>query len=82
MTVYVFDRTDGLVKIIKRGKYYYVHRLKEILVDRKGKKRFVFERASKRYTYKPYEDDDVTDTADVYFEDVKRWHFFKIHHKI
>ena len=80
MAVYVFDHTHGLLKIVKRGKYYYAYRLKAIFVNLYTKKeRYVFEkRPIERWSYKPYDDEDVASTPEVFFEDVRKWHFYMI----
>jgi len=78
--VYVYSSSDGLVKIVRRGNFYYVYRLDKIYYDyRTKKKKFVFERHyCDKIPYKPYKDDEVSYTPDVFFEDVKRMEFYKI----
>ena len=76
MVVYIFDHTHGLLKIVKRRKYYYAYRLKAVFVNRYTKKEhYVFESHSiERWSYKPYDDDDAASTPEVFLEDVKKWH--------
>ena len=76
MAVYIFDRTHGLLKIVKKRKYYYAYRLKAIFVNLNTKReRYVFEsHPIERWPYKPYDDEDVAGTPEVFFEDVKKWH--------
>jgi len=82
--VYTFDcGLKTVVKIVKRGVRWAVYRLDHIEISRKGKVRFVFEKKPYRsWSYKPFEDKDVTRKPDVFLEDVKRWEPFKIVRKI
>ncbi len=93
MSVFVFDQSSGLVKITKRGKKYYVYRLKEVQeIPIKGhswfyKKRtfgshtykFIWEpTASDALNYKPYDDGDVSSNPDMYVYEIRRWNPYKI----
>ena len=76
---YAFTTADGLVKIVKRAKGYYVYRLKEIIVDRRGNKKFIFDKHYlKKWPYKPYEDSDVFPYPDIFYRDVARWEPYMI----
>lgn len=88
--VYTFDRSRGLVKIIKRGNVWAVYRIKEIQEREKvfadpmrmSEKRykFVFEaRAIATHSYKPFEDRDVSNNPDSFVEDVRTWQPYTIH---
>ena len=83
--VYVYDNSDGLVKIIKRGNKYCIYRLKEIQVKllhwvpHQEKHKYVFEKQKVScYGYKPYDDKDVSNDPDVFYDDVKRKNYHKI----
>ena len=91
--VYAYDNTDGLVKIIKKGRRYCIYRLKEIQVinkdigffasyghrDPSEKHKYVFEKQKVAcFGYKPYDDKDVSNNPDMFYDDVER----KQHHKI
>lgn len=87
--VYAYDRTDGLVKIVKRGTKYCIYRLKEVEVDlihwipREEKHKFIFEtKNTSCYGYKPYDDEDVSNDPDIYYRDVERMHHHKIRMKV
>jgi len=59
--VYVYDRTDGLVKISEKQGKYYIYPLKEVRLKRGEKPNFIFEKSAKKiWSYKPYEDEDVS----------------------
>jgi len=76
--VYVYDSSSGLVKIVKRGKNYYVYKLKRIIEETRaltGKKsyKFIFEtRSSSVHGYKPYESGDVGSPQN-YVSSIKRF---------
>lgn len=89
MSLFVFDSgSQNLIKITKRGKKYYVYRLKDVLeFPAKGRSyysghytyKFTWEpTAIAVHNYKPYEDSDVSSSPDVYIEQIKRWTPFKI----
>ena len=90
MSVFVFDLSSGLIKITKRGKKYYIYRLKEVQeIPARGHSfsmftddhtyKFVWEHtASDVLNYKPYEDRDVSSDPGIYINDIKRWHPYKI----
>lgn len=88
MSVFVFDSSSGLVKITKRGKKYYVYRLKEVQeIPARGHSfmfgdhtyKFTWEpTASEVHNYKPYEDRDVSSGPEVYINDIKRWNPYQI----
>jgi len=78
ITVYAFDANlHTVVKIQKRGATWCVYRLKEVQVRRNrpfGQLAFIFEEHPlESWHYKPFEDKDVSDRPDIYYEDVKRW---------
>ena len=78
-SVYVYDRTDGLVKITQKEDKYYVYPLKEVRLKKGEKPNFVFsDSAIKTWGYKPYEDDDVSPTPQPYLDDVKKFAFYKL----
>jgi hypothetical protein len=77
--VYVYDMTDGLVKISEKGGNYYVYPLKEVRLKKGQKPNFVFEkRPKKTWNYKPYEDEDVSLTPQPFLDDVKKFSFYKL----
>ena len=76
-SVYVYDKSEGLLKIVKRKNYciYAIRTIKEIGTYT-GKKtyKFVWNKKMKRsHTYKPYENSDVSDDPRDYISDIKRW---------
>lgn len=76
MAVYVFDGClKELVKIVKKGKYYYIYRLKKVVITLISKKiKFEFEKHYyDKTTYKPYEEKDVSSVPDVFLEDIQVW---------
>ena len=90
--VYVFDMSDGLVKILKKGKGWAVYRLKEVQWWRKvfadpmrgeeDRYKFIWEtKAIKTHPYKPFESGDVSDNPNVFIEDVRRFQDYKIRYK-
>ena len=84
MVVYAFDGHRELVKIVKRGRVWAVYPIKKIewwkkyFSDpmRKSEVRYKFiweKRPINTYTYKPYEDKDVSDNPEDFIEDVETW---------
>jgi len=82
--VYTFDASlKTIVKIVKRGSRWAVYKLEKIVVYKGGKREFFFEeKASETWSYKPFEDKDVSNSPEPYFEDVKRWQPWKITHRL
>ncbi|MCK4260094.1 MAG: hypothetical protein KAX49_14035 [Halanaerobiales bacterium] len=91
--VYTFDNgSRNLVKIVKRGKRWAVYQLKEIqwwdkvFADyrRSTETRYKFiweKKAINTYSYKPFEDADVTNYPDSFISDVKRWQPHKLSYR-
>jgi len=79
--VYTFDgNMHTLVKIEKHGGTWCVYRLEKVLVEthtrarKMNRLRFIFEkRPFEKWSYKPYEDKDVSKYPQDFVEDVKCW---------
>jgi hypothetical protein len=74
MPVFTFDGNMAtMVKIEKHGKTYCVYRLEKVVMTKMGPG-FIFEEyPCESWSYKPYEDKDVSTRPVDFFEDVKRW---------
>ena len=85
--VYTFDRTEGLIKIVKHGKRWCIYRVKAIKwwtkhfknPMRSSEKRYKFswqDHPVKTWHYKPFEDSDVSNNPEDFIADVKIWQPF------
>ena len=81
VTVYVGNQMHGAIKITKRKGKFYVYRLKELQVDAKSKPvKWIWESNShENWSYKPYADNDVSQSPDGLLSYVTRWAHHKLH---
>ena len=74
MPVFTFDvNMATMVKIEKRGKTYRVYRLEKVVMTKRGLGFIFEEHPYESWSYKPYEDKDVSVRPVDFFENVKRW---------